>query len=175
MKKNTHYTVQASLIGALYCALTYAQAFIAPATTSGPIQFRVSEILTILSLFTPAAIPGLTVGCIISNIANISVLPLDVIIGSLASLIASWLMYIMRDIHIFKVPLPALLMPALVNGIIVGAEIEAFFIAGPFNIASFLIQFACVAAGELGVCIVLGIPFYLFLDKSNIKNRLFRR
>ena len=40
MKKNTHYTVQASLIGALYCALTYAQAFIAPATTSGPIQFR---------------------------------------------------------------------------------------------------------------------------------------
>lgn len=66
MKKGTVYTVQAALIAAIYAALTYA---VAP-LSFGATQFRISEALTVLPVFTPAAIPGLAVGCIIANIGS---------------------------------------------------------------------------------------------------------
>ena len=61
MSKRTKYLTHASLIGALYMALTYFQNFLLPGSASWAIQFRVSEALCVLSLFTPAAIPGLTI------------------------------------------------------------------------------------------------------------------
>ena len=65
-----------ALIAALYVTLTYAQNFLLPGTASQAIQFRASEALCVLALFTPAAIPGLTVGCLLFNISN-GALPLD--------------------------------------------------------------------------------------------------
>lgn len=83
MNKKVLFIVQTAIIAALYAALTYAQNFLLPGTTSAAVQFRVSEALNVLALFTPAAIPGLTLGCVLSNLYNIgSGLPLDMIFGS---------------------------------------------------------------------------------------------
>ena len=78
--KKVNAIVQTAVIAAMYAALTYAQNFILPGSTSAAVQFRVSEALNALALFTPYAIPGLTIGCILSNIYNIGAgLPLDMI------------------------------------------------------------------------------------------------
>ena len=66
-KKTTLYIVQAAVIAALYATLTTAQALLIPGSTSMAVQFRVAEAMTILAFFTPVAIPGLTVGCILAN------------------------------------------------------------------------------------------------------------
>ena len=72
MNRKVLFVVQTAIIAALYAALTYAQNFLLPGTTSAAVQFRVSEALNVLALFTPAAIPGLTLGCVLSNIYNAS-------------------------------------------------------------------------------------------------------
>lgn len=131
--KKLMFVVQAAVIAAMYTALTYAQNFLLPGTTSAAVQFRVSEALNIFALFTPAAIPGLTIGCVLSNLYNIgSGLPLDMIFGSLATLLATVCIYLLRNVKIKSYPLPAMLMPAVFNGIIVGWEIETFFVEGDF-------------------------------------------
>lgn len=158
-----------AVIAAMYAALTYAQSFLLPGTTTAAVQFRVSEALNVLALFTPAAIPGLTLGCIISNLYSIGQgLPLDMIFGSFATLGAALCIHFLRNLKIKKYPLPAMLMPALWNGVIVGWEIEYFFIDGPFHFSSFLIQGGLVAIGELGVMLVLGTPLYFALDKRSV-------
>lgn len=150
---------QGAIIAALYVALTYAQALIFPGSTSMAVQFRISEMMTLLAVFTPAAIPGLTIGCAIANLVALGALPLDVFIGSFATFLATVFMYKCRNICFKGLPLLACLMPAIFNGIIIGWEIELFFIEGPFNFVSFMIQGGLVALGELGVCFTLGLIF----------------
>lgn len=94
-KNKVHFMTQAAMIAAIYTALTVAFAPVA----YGPIQFRISEALCVLPFFTPAAIPGLFLGCAISNGAGVAlgtaVLP-DVIFGSLATLIGAAGSYAVR-------------------------------------------------------------------------------
>lgn len=171
--KSTIYIVQAAVIAALYAVLTILQNTLLPGSASMAVQFRVSEILTILAVFTPAAIPGLTVGCIIANISSLSTLgSYDMIFGSLASLIAALLMYLFRNVRWFTLPVLSALMPALINGIIVGFEIEFFFVEGGFHFADFLLQGGLVALGELGVLIVLGLPFAKIIEKQRLDKKL---
>ncbi len=165
----------AAIIAAMYTALTYAQNFLVPGSASAAIQFRVSEALNILALFTPAAIPGLTVGCVLSNLYGLgSGLPLDMIFGSLATLGATLCIYWLRNVKIKSYPLPAMLMPALWNGVIVGWEIE-FFFEHPdgFQPLSFLAIGGSVALGELGVMLVLGTALYYIIVKRNLDKKLF--
>lgn len=169
------FIVQTALIAAMYAALTYAQAFLLPGSTSAAVQFRVSEALNVLALFTPQAIPGLTIGCILANLYNIgSGLPLDMIFGSLATLGATVCIYLLRNVKLKTYPLPALLMPALFNGVIVGWEIETFFIEGDFIFAGFLLQGGLVALGELGVMLTLGTALYYIIRNRKLDQRLFR-
>ena len=171
--KSTVYIVQAAVIAALYAALTILQNTLLPGTASMAVQFRVAEVLTILAVFTPAAIPGLTIGCIIANISSLSVLgPYDMIFGSLASLLAAVLMYLLRNKRLFKLPVAAALMPALANGILVGFEIEFFFVEGGFHFGDFLFQGGCVALGELGVLFVLGLPLARLIEKHGFDKKL---
>lgn len=171
--KSTVYIVQAAVIAALYAALTILQNTLLPGTASMAVQFRVAEVLTILAVFTPAAIPGLTIGCVIANISSLSVLgPYDLIFGSIASLIAAVLMYLLRSKRLFKLPVASALMPALANGIIVGFEIEFFFVEGGFHFGDFLFQGGCVALGELGVLFVLGLPLARLIEKQGLDKKL---
>ena len=171
--KSTVYIVQAAVITAIYAALTILQNTLLPGTASMAVQFRVAEVLTILAVFTPAAIPGLTIGCVIANISSLSVLgPYDLIFGSIASLLAAVLMYLLRDKRLFKLPVASALMPALANGIIVGFEIEFFFVEGGFHFGDFLFQGGCVALGELGVLFVLGLPLARLIEKQGFDKKL---
>ena len=119
--KKVTYIAQAAIIAAMYAALTLTQGALLPGTTTAAVQFRVSEALNILALFTPAAIPGLTIGCVISNLQSIGQgLPRDMIFGSLATLGSSVCMYLLKNAKIKTYPLFAMLMPAVWNGVIVG-------------------------------------------------------
>lgn len=172
--KSTLFVVQAAVIASLYAVLTILQNTLLPGTASMAVQFRVSEVLTILAVFTPAAIPGLAVGCVIANISSLSVLgPYDMIFGSLASLLAAVLMYSLRNKRLFKLPVAAALMPALANGILVGFEIEFFFVEGGFHFGDFLLQGGLVALGELGVLFVLGLPLARLIEKQELDKKIF--
>lgn len=170
--KKVLFIAQAAIIAALYAALTVAQNLILPETTSMAVQFRLSEALTLLSVFTPAAIPGLTIGCVVANLMNVSVLPLDMVLGSLASLLAAVVMYRLRKVCIKNLPVLAALMPAIFNGLIIGLEIEIFFIEGPFRFGSFLIQAGCVFLGELAVCMTFGLLLVAVIKKRGLDKKL---
>ena len=165
MKKlNVRSIVMGALIGALYAVLTYfAAAF---SLAYGPIQFRISEVLTILPVFTPAAIPGLAVGCFISNFASFNVL--DLVFGTLATLIAAILTRMFRNRLTFGVPLLSMLMPVIANAIIIGLEISVFYLGG-FTYIGFLTSMLEVGISQTVICVGLGIPFYKLLkNRKNI-------
>ncbi len=172
-QKSTLYIVQAAVIAALYATLTILQNVLLPGSASLAVQFRVSEVMTVFALFTPAAIPGLTIGCIIANISSLSSLgPYDLIFGSLASLVAAIFMYLLRNKRLFGLPIWSALMPALANGLIVGFEIEFFFVEGGFHFGDFLLQGGLVALGELAVLFVLGLPLVKLIEKQGLDKKL---
>lgn len=171
--RKTVFITQAAIIAAMYAALTYAQNLLLPGTTSMAVQFRASEALNVLALFTPAAIPGLTLGCVVSNLYNIgSGLPLDMIFGSAATLGTTICMYMLKKVCVKGYPLAAMLMPAVWNGVIVGWEIEFFFIEGEFEFVGFLTQGGFVALGELAVMLTLGTVLFYAIKKSNLEKYL---
>lgn len=175
-RKPTLYIVQGALIAAIYATMTILQNILIPGSASMPVQFRISEVLTVLALYTPAAIPGLTIGCVIANISSLSVLgPYDLIFGSLATLFAAISMYALRNVRLFKLPVLAALMPALFNGVFVGFEIDFFFMnnATAFNFVDFLIQGGLVALGELVVLFVLGLPLTRVIELNGLDKKLF--
>ncbi len=173
MNTKTKKLVRTAVIAAMYAALTYAQSFLLPGTTTAAVQFRASEALNVLALFFPEAIPGLTLGCVISNLYSIGQgLPLDMIFGSLATLGATLCIYFLRNAKIKTYPLPAMLMPAVWNGVIVGWEIEFFFIEGKFHFGDFLFQGGCVALGELAVMATLGTALYYAITKRNLDKKM---
>lgn len=150
--KKTRFITEAAVIAAMYAALTIIFAPISFGQ-NGQIQVRVSEALTVLPMFTPAAIPGLFVGCLMANIYG-GLGPIDMIFGSLATLIAALLSYKMPRKYL--VPLP----PVIVNGIIIGIELNYLYQV------PLLISMATVAFGELVACYGLGYPLILLLEKS---------
>ncbi len=164
------FWTKSAIIASLYVVLTFAQELVLPSTATMAVQFRLSEMLMVLSLFTPSAIVGLTVGCFFANFLCLSALPLDIILGSMATLLASVCMYAGRNSLIKNLPIIQLMLPAVFNGIIIGLEIEIFFISGDFNFTSFLVQAGLVALGEFVVCFGLGLLFYSKINKSSIKN-----
>ena len=165
--------VKVAVIAALYAALTYAEALLIPGSTTAAVQFRVSEALNVLALFMPEAIPGLTLGCVLSNLYSIGQgLPLDMIFGSLATLGATLCIWFLRNAKIKSHPLFAMLMPALWNGVIVGWEIEYFFVDGGFHFDDFLFQGGCVALGELAVMAILGTALYYAIIKRGLDKKL---
>ena len=156
MQKTKHLT-RGAIIAAAYVVLTYLQNFIFPNSTSFAIQFRASEALCVLSLFTPAAIPGLSVGCLLYNLSYAMALPLDPVVGTLATALATGSMYLLRNVKLKGLPLLALLMPALFNAILVGWEL-ALYIGGGFWINALY-----VAIGEAAVLLTLGTALYYAL------------
>ena len=151
--KKLVFICQAAVIAALYVVLTY----VLSAFASGVIQVRVSEALTILPAFTPAAIPGLVIGCLLSNTLTGCVL-LDIIFGSVATLIGALGSYALRR-HTWLVPIP----PIVSNMIIVPFVLR--FAYGATDAFPFMI--ATVGAGEIISCYLLGMILYGALKKVN--------
>ena len=153
--RHTRQLVYAAIIAALYAVLTHMQNLLLPGSATWAIQMRLSEVLCVLAFFTPAAIPGLTLGCLLFNITYAAALPLDWVVGSLASLLAAQAMWLLRSRKVFGIPLWGLLMPALTNAILVGWELTVYI-----GEMSFLMNALYVALGELAVLLVVGTALY---------------
>lgn len=151
MNKKVNFICQAAVIAALYVVLT----FVFSSFASGVVQVRISEALTILPYFTPAAIPGVVVGCFISNWLTGCVI-WDILFGSLATLLGALGSYALRK-HQWLVPLP----PIVANTIIV-----PFVLRYAYNLSDALpFMMATVGAGEIISCYILGMLLLLALKK----------
>lgn len=143
--KKVLFIVQAAMIAAIYVVLTY---FISAFNlASGAIQVRISEALTVLPFFTPAAIPGLAIGCLISNLLT-GCLPMDVVFGSLATLLGAVGTYLLRKKK-WLVPIP----PIVANTLIV-PFVLAYVYGAEGTIPFFMLT---VGIGEVISCYVLGM------------------
>ena len=167
MRKKTRFLAHGAIIAALYVALTYLQNILIPDSASFAIQFRASEALCVLALFTPAAIPGLAIGCLLFNISFAGALPLDFLVGSLATLLATAGMYGLRNVKIKGYPLLAMLLPAISNALLVGWELWVYIGGG------FWINALCVAIGEVAVLLTLGTALYYVLTGRGLAQRIF--
>ncbi|MBT3318426.1 MAG: QueT transporter family protein [Clostridia bacterium] len=167
------FIAEAGIIAALYFALTMA----AQPISFGPLQVRISEALCILPFFTPAAIPGLFIGVVLSNLVGSPLGPYDIVFGSLATLVAAAMTYgIFRfgkkcgdaDAKVSRwfLPLPAV----VVNAFVVAAILQHYI---PELANAYWVTAGYVAAGQVIACYVLGIPLFFLLNKH--KNTLFRR
>ena len=173
MKKNTtRYLTQAAVIAALYVVLTYVSSAVGLAY--GGVQFRLSEALTILPVFTPAAIPGLTIGCVLGNLGSPMGI-VDIVCGAGATLLASLVTYFLKKICVKGIPVLSVLSPVVFNAVIVGLELAFLTVPTGFNFASFGIFALQVGLGELLVCGCLGIPLFILVKKNKELNRLFGR
>lgn len=154
--KKILFLTHAAMIAAIYVVLT----LVFQAISFGEIQVRIAEALTILPAFTPAAIPGLFIGCIIGNIFGGSILP-DIIFGSLATLIGACFTYLLRKQNKYLAPIP----PIISNTVIVPLILRYAY---GFNLPiAFLIL--TVGIGEVISCGVLGIILYSALAKHRHK------
>ncbi len=167
MTQKSRNLAHGALIAALYAALTYGQNLLLPGSASMAIQLRLSEALCVLAFFTPAAVPGLAVGCLLFNLTTAGTLPLDPLVGTAATAVAAFAMRRCRRIRLFGLPILGLLMPALTNGLLVGWELQLYLGGG------FWLHAACVAAGEAIVLLTLGAALYTVLRKRQIGRYLF--
>ncbi len=152
MNQKVRYLVHAAAIAALYVVLTFLANALGLANYA--VQLRFSEALTILPFFTPAAIPGLTVGCLLSNILTGCALP-DIIFGTIATLIGAIFTYLLRK-NKWLAPVP----PILANTIIV-----PFVLLYAYGIQPIWLSFITVGAGEILSCGVLGLLLLNLLNK----------
>ncbi|HWQ96840.1 MAG TPA: QueT transporter family protein [Clostridia bacterium] len=144
---------QGAIIAAVYALLTL---FIAP-FSSGLIQCRVSEAMSVLPYFTFSAVPGLFIGCVIANLL-VGATVYDVVFGSLATLLAAYITYWMRNrVSKYLAPLPSV----VVNALVVGWLLTSIY---GFDV-SFWVAAGYVAIGQAIACFALGIPLMKLLER----------
>ena len=153
MNKKVLFICEAAVIAALYVVLTvFINAF---NLANGNIQIRISEALTVLPFFTPAAVPGLTIGCLLSNTFT-GALPMDIVFGTLATLLGALGSYFLRK-NKWLVPIP----PIVANAIIVPFVLRYAYglnLPIPFMMLT-------VGIGEIISCYILGMLLLNALEK----------
>ena len=159
------------VIAGLYTALTLV---LAP-FSFGIVQCRVSEALTILAAYHPAAVAGLTVGCALSNFVGLAMGAntagaLDILLGTLATGLAAWLSYRLRHIRWGGLPVLSAIPPVLFNALIIGAELTV--VLGPRNLPTLLMWMGSVGLGQLIACVGGGLLLAAAFRKSGLDSRL---
>ena len=149
----TRAIVFVGTVAAIYAVLSLIPGL--SVLTFGPVQLRIAEALCVLALLTPWAIPALTLGCFLTNLAS-PMMAVDLPFGTLATLIAVSLVYLLR-----KNKWVAMLMPVISNGLIIGAIIS-FYTDSDFG---FWTNALLVAVGEAAACYILGIPLHKALNR----------
>ncbi len=151
-KNKVLFMAQAAMIAAVYVVLTVMGAALA----FGEVQVRFAEALTILPVFTPAAVPGLFIGCLLGNILGGAIVP-DIILGSIATLIGALLTWLLRN----KSKYIAILPPILSNALIVPFILKYGYQL-PFSIPFMMMT---VGIGEIVSCGILGLILHTILNK----------
>lgn len=181
-KGRTLFIAQTAMIAAVYAAATLVTLLLLQGFAWGPVQFRISEAVCVLAVLTPSAVPGLTVGCVIANLIALAVNGtgalglLDVVFGSLATLLGALWCWKMRDR-----PKVALLGPVVANALIVPAYLPLIlqgfgFYTVPFTSISldglylpmYLFGVVSTGLGEALVMYVLGLPLLKVLRKFDV-------
>lgn len=158
--KRVMFVTYSAIIAALYIVLTLISSIIG--LSSGVIQLRFSEALSVLPFFTPAAIPGLFIGCMISNLLSGAII-IDVLFGSIATLIGAIFTYLLRKLGPYSAPLP----PILANVLII-----PFVLKYAYHLDDALwLMFGTVLAGEVVSCGVFGLILLFALKKH--ESRIF--
>ncbi len=178
----TSYIAQAGLVAATYASCTLVCLVLLQSLAWGPVQFRISEALVVLAVLTPAAVPGLTIGCVIANLAALVINGtgalglLDVVFGSLATLLGA--LWCRRFAHNSKV---ALAGPVVANALIVSAYLPLMlvgmgFYTIPFTSVSldgaylpmYLFGLVATGLGEACVVYILGLPLLAALKRAKV-------
>ncbi|NLL67933.1 MAG: QueT transporter family protein [Clostridiaceae bacterium] len=158
MKLSSKFMVQSALLAAIYAVFT----IMLGSFGYGPIQFRIAEALTVMPAVMPSAIPGLFIGCILANIIG-NFGAIDVIFGSLATLLAAFSTYLLR-----KYPLLYPLPPVFFNAIIVGSYVYLLYDKS-FSMAYTMLY---IGISELIICYGLGLPLIAFIKKNSAMRRI---
>lgn len=166
----TLYLVTSAVIAALYVVLTLPFAQFA----FGPIQFRLAEMMVVLPILTPAAIPGLTIGCFLTNLLNPNNLgPIDIIFGSVATLLAAICTRLISQkcTRIPRLPrdITALIPPVILNALIVGTYLSYLLTDGTITPAIIAWNVLYIGLSEAVVVYALGFPFLLVLKRTKIE------
>ena len=161
-QNKTAALVTGAMIAALYTALCIALAPI----SFGLVQFRVAETLTIL----PVAIPGLTVGCALSNLIGFAMGTniigfMDVIFGTLATFLSAILSRWLRKVKVKGLPILAPLPPVLINALIVGAELT-YATTGTLNTPVYFAIALQTGVEQFVPCYLLGLLLYWVLERT---------
>ena len=167
MRKTTRMIAHAALIAAMYATICHCQNLLVPESANIAIQFRVAEALCVLAFFTPTGIPGLTLGCAVFNLTFAAALPMDALIGSLATALACGGMWFFRKVTVKNVPVIGLCLPAFWNALLVGWELTVYIGGG------FLINAIYVAIGEAIVMLTVGAALYYAMKKRKLDVKLF--
>ena len=181
-KGRSSYVAQAGMIAAVYAAATLVALLLLQGLAWGPVQFRISEAVCVLAVLTPAAVPGLTVGCIVANLIALAVNGtgalglLDVVFGSLATFLGALWCWKMRER-----PKLALLWPVIANAVVVPAYLPLLlqglgFYTIPFTsialdgayVPMYLFGLVATGIGEALVMYVLGLPLLSALKRFHV-------
>ncbi|MBE6632586.1 MAG: QueT transporter family protein [Ruminococcaceae bacterium] len=159
--KKTRKIVTSAFVAAVYAALTIGFSFI----SYGPIQFRISEALTVMPYFTPWAIPGLIIGCLTANIFSpISIL--DTVFGTLATAIGALGTYFCKKKGLWFL---APLCPVISNTVIISLFLTYMESGNAFDISILLFNALTVFVGEAVCCYGLGLPLMFIIKRINKK------
>ena len=180
LDKPTSYVARAGMIAAAYASLTVISLLFLQGLAWGPIQLRVSEALTVLAVLTPAAIPGLTIGCLLANLLGIALTGsgvmglFDVVFGSLATLVAALLTYRLAKMAPFKKliinDIVALVPPIIVNAIIVGTYLTFLLTEGAIRVTMIIVNVVYVGLSEMAVVYFIGLPLLVVLRKAGLRS-----
>lgn len=163
-RESTVFIVKSAVIAALYAIMTVV---ISP-LSYGMVQCRFSESLIMLCAFSPAAIPGLTVGCLVANIFSFN--PIDMICGTTATLLSAVVGYKLRKVKIGGIPWLTPLPAVIFNMIIIGLELSVYLpIEGHGFLVGFFIQALSVFIGQVIACYIFGVPVYMLINKTGLK------
>ncbi|MEI7667377.1 MAG: QueT transporter family protein [Erysipelotrichaceae bacterium] len=171
MRNNTRKLILIAFIAAVYTAISLVMPFL----SFSSIQVRLAEGLSVMALFGVVPIFGLTLGCALTNLIGVlnGTNPLgyfDVLWGSLATLLASYLMYRFRLVKVKNLPLLSLSMPILINGLMIGLEL--MMVLGPSSLYGFSLYVLMISVGEGLSILLIGYPLYRYLLHSRLLEKV---
>lgn len=159
--------VRCAMVAALYTVLCLT---LAP-FSYGAIQVRVAEMLTLLPIFGPEYIVGVTLGCFFSNLFGSTVI--DVVFGTIATLLACLVTYKLRGLRVKGLALPAAIPPVIFNAVIIGIEISVFFTDGAATLPLVLWNGFTVGIGEVISCMLLGVALVRLIESNAALKNIF--
>ena len=167
-KLSVRRLVRCAVIAAVYVVVCLV---LAP-FSYGAVQVRVAEALCLLPVFGAEYIIGVTLGCLLANLLGSTVI--DVVFGTLATLMACLVTYKLRNVRIKGLAIPASLPPVVFNMIIVGAfEITFFFSDGAPTAALAAFNAVTVGIGEIISCTVLGVALVKLIESNDSLHKIF--